>query len=67
MFEKNKFQKYMFVNKYYKRTLVVLILANLQEFPKKIEIISPPPPAQNPSYTLCDHKHNRHVDNSYDD
>lgn len=43
MFEKNKFQKYMFVNKYYKRTLVVLILANLQEFPKKIEIISPPP------------------------
>lgn len=60
MFEKNKFQKYMFVNKYYKRTLVVLILANLQEFPKKIEIISPPP-AQNPSYTLCDHKHNRHM------
>lgn len=56
----------MFVNKYYKRTLVVLILANLQKFPKKNRN-NIPPPAQNPSYTLCDHEHNRHVDNSYDD
>lgn len=49
MFEKNKFQKYMFVNKYYKRTLVVLILANLQEFPKKNRNNIPPPPHKTPA------------------